>query len=228
MLIDVLTLFPDYFSSALRCSMLKRAIEKNILRIQMHDIRAFAKDKHKSVDDKPYGGGNGMVLKGDVLIQAVQSLATKNSTVIYLSAQGALFNAKMAQNFALEHKHIILLCGHYEGVDERVIQSVVDFEVCIGDFVLTNGGPAALVFIDATSRFLEGFFVKQKVALQDTFHIDTIFEGPRYTRPSEIQHKGKILRVPEPLLSGDPNKVQQYNASEAKKKLKHNRPDLCR
>jgi tRNA (guanine37-N1)-methyltransferase len=226
-LIDILTLFPDYFTSPLDCSMLKRAIASGVLQVNTHDIREFALDKHRSVDDKPYGGGTGMLLKGDVLIRAVESLKRAESTVVYLSAQGSLFNAKMAESFASSESHIILLCGHYEGIDERVVQSVVDYEVCIGDFVLTNGGPAALVFIDATSRFLKNFFKKERVAAEDTFHCSSVFEGPRYTRPAVIEFEGKELCVPEVLLSGDPKKVAQYVTGEAQKKLREHRPDLC-
>lgn len=226
MLIDILTLFPEYFCSPLSCSLLKRAINTGVLRVCTHNIRDFALDKHKSVDDKPYGGGTGMLLKADVLIRAVESLKSEQSTVIYLSAQGRQFKAQMAQQFAQQCKHIILICGHYEGVDERVIESVVDQEICIGDFVLTNGGPAALTFIDATSRFLKNFFTKERVADDDTFHCNSIFEGPRYTRPEIIEYMGEELIVPPVLLNGDPKKIDDYCKKAAAKKLSKYRPDL--
>ena len=190
---DVLTLFPEMFEPV-RHSIIGRAEEKGLVNINLINIRDFSKDKHNKVDDTPYGGGAGMVMRADVVFDAVQSVKRQNSKVIYLSPQGKIFDQKKVQTLSQE-EHLILLCGHYEGIDQRVIDEVVDEEISIGDYVLTGGEIPAMVLIDAVSRYVDGVLSQDSV-IEESFS-NGLLEYPQYTRP-EIFHDKK---VPEVLIS---------------------------
>ena len=190
---DVLTLFPEMFQ-ALDQSIIGRAKEKNLIEINLINIRDFSKDKHKKVDDTPYGGGAGMVMKADVVYDAFKSLDSKNAKVIYMSPQGK----KLDQSKVVElsnNEHLIILCGHYEGIDQRVIDKIVDEEISIGDYVLTGGELPAMVLIDSVSRYKEG--VLSTESIQEESFSNGMLEYPQYTRPEVF----KGIKVPEVLLS---------------------------
>ncbi len=193
---DVLTLFPEMFQ-ILNQSIIGRAKEKNLIEINLINIRDFSKDKHKKVDDTPYGGGAGMVMKADVVYDAFKSLDSKNAKVIYMSPQGKKLNQSKVVELSNE-EHLILLCGHYEGIDQRVIDKIVDEEISIGDYVLTGGELPAMVLIDSVSRYKEG--VLSKESIQEESFSNGILEYPQYTRPEVFEG----IKVPEVLLSREP------------------------
>jgi len=193
MKIDVLTLFPEMFEP-IKTSILGRAAKKDILQIETINIRDFAKDKHKKVDDVPYGGGAGMVMKPDVVYDAFKSLDSKDAKTIYLSPQGKRLNQQKVEELSKE-KHLILLCGHYEGIDERVLEEIVDEEISIGDYVLTGGEIPAMVLIDSVSRYVEG--VLSKDSIKEESFTNNLLEYPQYTRPEIFLDK----KVPEVLIS---------------------------
>ena len=193
---DVLTLFPEMFQT-LDQSIIGRAKEKNLIEINLINIRDFSKDKHKKVDDTPYGGGAGMVMKADVVYDAFKSLDSKNAKVIYMSPQGKKLNQSKVVELSNE-EHLILLCGHYEGIDQRVIDKIVDEEISIGDYVLTGGELPAMVLIDSVSRYKEG--VLSKESIQEESFSNGILEYPQYTRPEVFEG----IKVPEVLLSREP------------------------
>ena len=176
---DVLTLFPEMFN-CLNESILGRAIEKDLININLINIRDFSKDKHKKVDDTPYGGGAGMVIKPDVVYDAYQSVKDENAKVIYMSPQGKVLNQEKVKSLSKE-QHLILLCGHYEGIDQRVIDEIVDEEISIGDYVLTGGEIPAMVLIDSVSRYIEGV-ISSKSTNEESFS-NNLLEYPQYTRP---------------------------------------------
>jgi tRNA (guanine37-N1)-methyltransferase len=210
--IDILSLFPEYFDSPFACSMIKRAREKGLLNIRCINIRDFAEDKHQTVDDRPYGGGPGMVMKPEPTIKAIQSVKRENSHVVYLSPQGRMLKAGLAEEFAKQYEHIILLCGHYEGIDQRIIDSEVDEELSIGNYVLTSGSPAAIVFVDAVCRFIPGVIGHPEAAYKDSFHVSEVFEGPQYTRPFEYDGK----KVPEVLVNGNHKEIEKWRDAQGK------------
>ena len=218
---DILSLFPSYFESPLSVSILKRAREKGLIEVRCVDIRFFAKGKYKQVDDRPYGGGPGMVLMAKPLLSSIRSVKKKGAKVIYLSPQGSRLTAKKCSLLAKE-KHLILLCGHYEGIDERVIDLEVDEEISIGDFVLTSGASAALVLLDAVSRFIPGIIGNEEAVKQDSFENKGFFEAPLFTRPDEIEGK----KVPSILLQGNHAKIAAWREKMAYEKTKRVRPDL--
>ncbi len=220
--IDILSLFPEYFEGPLSCSILGRAQKKGLVRIRQTNIRDFSTDRHKSVDDRPYGGGPGMVMMVEPIVKAIRSLRRENSKVVYLSPQGRVLTAVMCEAFASEMEHMILLCGHYEGIDERVIEMEVDIEISIGDYVLTNGCPAALVLIDSVCRFIPGVIGHPDAPYQDSFHQEAVFDGPHYTRPVEFEG----LKVPEVLTGGNHKEIEAYRRSQALEKGKRVRPEL--
>jgi|SRR3989344_1222151 len=220
MRIDILSLFPDYFRGPFDVSMIKRAREAKILRLQLIDIRDFAENKHRRVDDRPYGGGPGMVLCPEPVSKAIQSIRTEKSHVIYLSPQGTLLSARKCEELA-QKEHLILLCGHYEGVDERVIETDVDEEISIGDYVLTNGCIAAIVLVDAVSRFIPGVIGHPDAVKEDSFQ-NGLFDGPHFTGPLEF--KGK--EVPPVLREGDHAKISRFRQEEGMKKTRRVRPEL--
>lgn len=193
MKIDILTLFPEMFEP-LKQSILGRAIENNLIEINLINIRDFSKDKHKKVDDTPYGGGAGMVIRADVVYDAFKSLKSTNAKTIFLSPQGTTLNQNKVQELSNE-EHLILLCGHYEGIDQRVLDEIVDEEISIGDYVLTGGELPAMVLVDAVSRYVDGVINKESVE-EESFS-NGLLEYPQYTRPEIFLNK----QVPEVLKS---------------------------
>lgn len=193
MKIDILTLFPEMFEP-LKQSILGRAIENNLIEINLINIRDFSKDKHKKVDDTPYGGGAGMVIRADVVYDAFKSLNAKNAKTIFLSPQGSTLNQNKVQELSNE-SHLILLCGHYEGIDQRVLDEIVDEEISIGDYILTGGEIPAMVLVDAVSRYVDGVISKESVE-EESFS-NGLLEYPQYTRPEIFLDK----QIPEVLKS---------------------------
>lgn len=193
MKIDILTLFPEMFEP-LKQSILGRAIENNLIEINLINIRDFSKDKHKKVDDTPYGGGAGMVIRADVVYDAFKSLKSTNAKTIFLSPQGSTLNQNKVQELSNE-EHLILLCGHYEGIDQRVLDEIVDEEISIGDYVLTGGELPAMVLVDTVSRYVDGVINKESVE-EESFS-NGLLEYPQYTRPEIFLNK----QVPEVLKS---------------------------
>ena len=191
---SILTLFPEMFEG-FKTSIIKRATEKKLIEIEFVNIRDFSKDKHKKVDDTPYGGGAGMVIMPDVVYDAYESVKTENAKVIYLSPQGKTLNQNEVKSLSNE-EHIILICGHYEGIDQRVIDEIVDEEISIGDYVVTGGEIPAMVLIDGVSRYVEGVISRESVE-EESFSESNLLEYPQYTRPEEFHG----MKVPEVLLS---------------------------
>lgn len=220
MKIDILTLFPKMFKGPFEESILKRAQEKGLVEINIHDLRKWATDKHMSVDDKPYGGGTGMIIKVDVIGNALNSLKTKDAKIILLTPQGKTFKQSMAKSLSKE-KHLILIAGHYEGFDERIREHLVDEEISIGDYILTGGEIPAMVLVDSIVRLIPGVLVKKDAAKHESFE-DNLLEYPQYTRPDE--YKG--WKVPEILKSGNHKKIEEWRKKQALKKTKKMRPDL--
>lgn len=213
---SVLTLFPEMFDS-LNTSIIGRAIENNLIEIEYVNIRDFSKNKHKKVDDTPYGGGAGMVIMPDVVYNAYESVKTKNAKVIYMSPQGKTLNQKEVKRLSKE-SHIILLCGHYEGIDQRVIDEIVDEEISIGDYVVTGGELPAMVVIDSVSRYIDGVIAKESIE-EESFSNENLLEYPQYTRPEEFHG----VKVPEILLSRSPwkhKKMEKRKVHRGHKKQK--------
>ncbi len=217
---DILTLFPRIFDGPLDESILKRAREAGLVQIRVHNLRDFAHDKHRVVDDKPYGGGPGMLMKPEPIFEAVEKLQRADSCVVLMTPQGAPFTQARAKEFAGK-PHLIIICGHYEGVDERVREALADEEVSIGDYVLTNGALAAAVVVDAVVRLLPGAIGHENGAADDSFATG-LLEGPQYTRPAEFRG----MKVPDVLQSGNHGEVAKWRAEQAKKRTKERRPDL--
>ena len=219
---DILTLFPNMFSSPLQESILGKAIEKRLIEIQIVNIREFTLDKHQVVDDTPYGGGQGMVMKVEPIARAIESVKSQNpfARTIYLTPQGKPFNQDLAQRFSSQ-PHLILLCGRYEGVDERVREFFIDEEISIGDYVLTGGELAAMVLVDAISRFIPGVLGSDRSAEEDSF-FNSLLEYPQYTRPSNFRE----CCVPEVLLSGNHSAISLWRRREALRRTSLRRPDL--
>jgi tRNA (guanine37-N1)-methyltransferase len=221
-LIDILSLFPEYFRGPFDVSMLIRARDKGLIEIRHTDIRDFAENKHQRVDDRPFGGGPGMVMKPDPVVKAIRSVRKPGSRVVYLTPQGMTLSAAKCEELA-QHEHLILLCGHYEGIDERAIQLGVDEEISIGDYVLTNGCAAAIVLVDAVSRFIPGVIGHPDAVREDSFQ-KGIFDAPHYTRPEVFEG----LSVPSVLLGGNHAEIQKWRKSEAIKKTSRIRPELVK
>ncbi len=220
MLVDILSLFPGYFQGPFDESMIKRAREEGILNIRQTNIRDYASGKHRQVDDRPYGGGPGMVLMAEPVLKAIEAVRSPAAKVIHLSPQGPVLTAEKAEQLAQE-EHLVFLCGHYEGIDERALSLGVDEELSIGDYVLTSGCAAAIVVVDAVCRFIPGVLGHQEAAQTDSFHMGG-FDHPHYTRPEVCRGE----RVPEVLLSGDHGKIAEWRMKQAKEKTKRVRPDL--
>jgi tRNA (guanine37-N1)-methyltransferase len=227
MRIDVLTLFPHLFEAPFSFGIFERAIEQKLVGIHVHNIRDFARDRHQVVDDYPYGGGAGMVLKPEPLFAAVEAVKAEiaaggaaGAPVILLTPQGRLFNQKVARELS-QHSHLVLVCGHYEGVDERVREHLVTDEISIGDYVLTGGELPALVVMDAVIRLLPGVLGAEESA-QDDSHVNGLLEYPQYTRPAE--YRG--WTVPEVLLSGNHAKIAGWRREQSVKRTLERRPDL--
>jgi len=219
---DILTLFPEMFSSPFQTSILGKAVEKGLIEITVANIRDFALDKHRVVDDAPYGGGQGMVMKVEPIARAIEWAKSQDPSAwtIYLTPQGKPFDQEKARTFSSQ-SHLILLCGRYEGVDERVREMFVDEEISLGDYVLTGGELAAMVVVDAVSRLLPGVLGSEQSAEEDSF-TDFLLEYPHYTRPSD--YRGHC--VPEVLLSGDHAAISLWRRQEALRRTWTRRPDL--
>ena len=215
---DVLTLFPEMFEP-MKQSIIGKAMEKGILDVQVTNIRDFSKDKHKKVDDTPYGGGAGMVMMPDVVYDAYKSVATKTAKVIYMSPQGKTLHQKKVEELAKQN-HLIILCGHYEGIDQRVIDKIVDEEISIGDYVLTGGEIPAMVLIDSVSRYVEG--VLKEDSIKEESFSNGLLEYPQYTRPEIFQGES----VPEVLLTGHHERIAKWRKEQSLKTTRKKRPDL--
>ena len=215
---DVLTLFPEMFEP-LNSSIIGRAKEKNLIQINLINIRDFSKDKHKKVDDTPYGGGAGMVMMPDVVYDAYKSVEDKNARVIYMSPQGKKLTQKKVEELA-KQEHLIILCGHYEGIDQRVIDKIVDEEISIGDYVLTGGEIPAMVLIDSVSRYNSGVIAEESRE-EESFE-NGLLEYPQYTRPEVFEG----VKVPEVLLSGHHANIEKWRKEKALEITAKKRPDL--
>jgi tRNA (guanine37-N1)-methyltransferase len=220
---DILTIFPGLFGVILGESIIGRAQENNIIEINAINIRDFSRDKHKKTDDYPYGGGNGMVMLAQPIYDAYLSIVEKldyKPRVIYMSPQGKKLDQKLVEELS-EYKHIILLCGHYEGVDERVLEEIVDDEVSIGDYVLTGGELPAMVLIDAISRTIPGVLSNED-SYSDESHSEGLLEYPQYTRPFEFNNR----KVPDVLMSGHHANINKWRRKQSLKRTYLKRPDL--
>ena len=239
MKIDILTLFPEICRAPLGESMMKRAQENRIVDLRIHNLRDWTTDKHRVVDDAPFGGGQGMVMKPEPIFAAVEDLcgitqktsnvqrSTSNAQpqkpkVILMSPAGNRFDQQMATQLSHE-PHLIVICGHYEGVDHRVVEQLVDLEISIGDYVLTNGAIAAVVLVDAVVRLLPGVLGDEQSAVDDSFS-GGMLEAPQYTRPAEFRG----WKVPDVLLSGNHAEIAAWRKEQGLKRTKENRPDLLR
>ena len=217
---DILTLFPEMFEP-MKQSIIGRATEKNIIDINLVNIRDFSKDKHKKVDDTPYGGGAGMLIQPDVVYDCYKSVKSNNAKVIYLSPQGKTLSQAKVEELAKE-EHLILLCGHYEGIDQRVIDKIVDEEISIGDYVLTGGEIPAMVLIDSVSRYIEG--VLNQDSIKEESFSNGLLEYPQYTRPEVFEGE----KVPEVLLSGNHQNINKWRKEKSLEITKNKRPDLLK
>ena len=222
MKIDVLTLFPEMFQGPFDQSIVKKAQDREIMEIKIHDLRKWTEDKHRTVDNHPFGGGVGMVLMIKPIYEALKELKTKTSKVILLSPQGKVFNQKVAKNLSNE-KHLIFVCGHYEGFDERIRKHLIDEEISIGDYVLTGGELPAMVIIDSITRLIPGVLKNNQATEIESF-TKQLLEYPQYTRPADF----KGWKVPEVLLSGDHKKIAQWQKEKEIEVTKKKRPDLLK
>jgi tRNA (guanine37-N1)-methyltransferase len=220
--IDIITLFPEIFFGPFKESIIGRAIKQGLVEINAINLRQFTHDERGTVDDKPYGGGPGMLMKAEPLFEAVESLRRAESLVILTSPQGKRFNQQMAAELK-EQQHLIIICGHYEGVDERVRTGLVDLEISIGDYVLTSGNLAAMVMTDAMVRLLPGVLGCDESSVSESFSGD-LLEYPQYTRPADFRG----MTVPEVLLSGNHGEIASWRQQEALKRTRQMRPDLLR
>ena len=220
MKIDVRTLFPGMFPGPLDESIIKRACESGRLQLGVHDLRDYTHDRHRTVDDRPFGGGPGMLLKPEPLFEAVEALRGEKTRVILTSPAGRPFRQEIARELAGE-KHVLLVCGSYEGFDERVRQSLADDEISIGDYVLTNGALPAMVIIDAVTRLLPGVLGDDESSQDESFS-GCLLEYPQYTRPAEFRG----MSVPEVLLSGDHAAIEKWRREQATVQTRQRRPDL--
>lgn len=216
---DILTLFPRMFEGPFTESILKRARERGLLDVRLTDLRDFSTDRHHTVDDRPYGGGAGMLLMAEPLYQALRTLRRRGSKVVLLSPQGRRFDQALAASFA-KARHLVLVCGHYEGVDERILD-FVDLELSVGDFVLTGGEIPAMAVVDAVARLLPGVLAKPGAAERESF-TESLLDYPQYTRPALWRGR----KVPEVLLSGDHARIEAWRREAARKATALKRPDL--
>ncbi len=220
MRIDILTLFPEICRAPLSESMMKRAQESGTLELRIHNLRNWTTDKHHIVDDAPFGGGQGMVMKPEPVFAAVESLRNENSFVVLMSPQGRRLTQTLADEFSAR-PHLIIICGHYEGVDHRVSEHLADAEISIGDYVLTNGAIAAVVLVDAVARLVPGVLGHEQSAADDSF-TGGLLEGPQYTRPAEFRG----WKVPEVLLSGNHGAIAAWRKEQGLQRTQKARPDL--
>ncbi len=217
---DVLTLFPEMFD-CLNQSIIGRATEKELIDIKLVNIRDFSNNKHKKVDDTPYGGGSGMVMMPDVVYRAFQSVESEKAKVIYMSPQGKTLDQKKVEDLA-KQEHLIILCGHYEGIDQRVLDKIVDEEISIGDYVLTGGEIPAMVLIDSVSRYVKGVLNEESVK-EESFS-NGLLEYPQYTRPEVFEGE----KVPNILLSGNHQNIEKWRKEKSFETTKKKRPDLLK
>ena len=222
MKIDIVTLFPEICRAPLNESIMKRAQKNEIVDLYIHNLRDWTTDKHHVADDAPFGGGQGMVMKPEPIFAAVEELRNQTSKVVLMSPAGRRFDQQMAIQLSGE-SHLIIICGHYEGVDHRVIQHLVDLEISVGDYVLTNGAIAAVVLVDAVVRLMPGVLGHEQSAADDSFSRG-LLEAPQYTRPAEF----RSWKVPDVLLSGDHAEIERWRREQAIKRTRENRPDLLR
>ena len=233
MQIDILTLFPKMFKGPFDESIVKRAQEKGLVKIKIHNLRNWATNKHGTVDDRPYGGGAGMIMRVDAIERAIlkiknhlpaiatlKALQAGKSKIILLTPQGKVFNQKTAKKLS-KHDHLILICGHYEGIDERVRENLVDEEISIGDYILTGGELPAMIVTDAIVRLIPNVLKKPEAIKEESFS-KNLLEFPQYTRPADF----KNWKVPKVLLSGDHKKIEKWRKKKALEKTKKRRPDL--
>ena len=215
---DILTLFPEMFE-AIKTSIIGKAEERNLIDINITNIRDFSEDKHKKVDDTPYGGGAGMVIKPDVVYSAYKCLDIKNAKVIYMSPQGKTLNQSKVEELSKE-EHLIIICGHYEGIDQRVLDKIVDEEISIGDYVLTGGEIPAMALIDSVSRYVDGVLAKDS-KIEESFS-NGLLEYPQYTRPEIFMNE----KVPEILISGHHENINKWRKMQALKNTFKKRPEM--
>ena len=218
--VKIFTLYPDLFPGLLNIGLYKKAAEKNIWKLQVIDIRKYAEDKHKTVDDTPYGGGEGMVIKPDIVAKAIDQNLNNDEKIIYLTPKGKSFNQNRAKNF-LEDKKINIICGHFEGIDQRVIETRGIEEISIGDFILSGGETAAYVILDSILRLVPGVLGNVNSCKDESFE-NGLLEYPQYTKP-QIWEK---IAVPEVLLSGDHSKIKNWRLSQSEAITRLRRPDL--
>jgi tRNA (guanine37-N1)-methyltransferase len=225
---DIITIFPDFFREVFDYGIIRRARLAGLVEIKAHDLRAYTNDRHHIVDDRPFGGGDGMVLKPEPIFDAVENLTgakasegySEQTRVVLLSPQGRVLTQKVAGELA-EAEHVVLICGRYEGVDERVAEALVTDEISIGDYVLSGGEAAALVLVDAVVRLLPGALGNETSAVNESFN-EGLLDYPHYTRPPEFRG----MRVPEVLLSGHHGQIESWRRAKALQKTERNRPDL--
>ena len=220
MRIDILTLFPELFPGPLGGSIVGRAVKQELVEINAVNIRDFAKDARQTVDERPYGGGPGMLMIPDVLTEAIESVRKPGSLVVLTSPRGEVFNQKIATEFS-RLDHLVLVAGHYEGVDQRVIDLAIDREISLGDFVMSSGNIAAMAIADAVIRLMPGVLGDDESSVEES-HSMGLLEYPQYTRPAEFRGH----RVPEVLMSGDHGKIAEFHRREAEKVTRERRPDL--
>ena len=220
MRIDILTLFPDMFEP-LKSSILGRALENDLFELNLIDIREFSLDKHKKVDDYVFGGGDGMLMTPQPLFDAIMSVKTDNSYVVYMSPKGTMLNQKKVTDIAKNIDHLIIVCGHYEGIDERVIELCIDEQISIGDYVLTGGELPAMVLVDSVLRYIPNVLHNDTSVVDESFS-DNLLEHPQYTRPREFMG----LTVPEVLLNGNHKEIEKWKAEQKILETKKYRPDL--
>lgn len=228
---DIITIFPEFFREVIDCGILRRARNAGLVEITAHDLRQWTVDKHHVVDDRPFGGGDGMILKPEPIFAAVEALTGASrkedlqprTRVVLLSAQGQVFSQAMAQELSEHTSRVVLICGRYEGVDERVADTLITDEISIGDYVLSGGEPAAAVVIDATVRLLPGALGSETSAVFDSFS-EGLLDHPQYTRPPDFRG----MKVPDVLLSGNHAEIERWRREAAIAKTRRNRPDLLK
>jgi tRNA (guanine37-N1)-methyltransferase len=219
---DILSIFPEMFQTPFGCSLIKKALDKQLLAINIHDIRTFATDRHRMTDDYPFGGGGGMVMKVEPIARALDAVVPERDKayVILLTPQGETFKQEIAEELS-RYAQIVLICGHYEGVDERIREHFVDREISIGDYVVTGGELPAMIIVDAVSRLVPGVLGNRNSARFDS-HSTGLLEGPHYTRPQEYRN----WKVPEVILSGDHKKIEEWRRRKSLERTLERRPDL--
>jgi len=221
MIFDIITIFPEMFASVFSGGVVRRAVDKGLMEVRVHDLRDYTHDRHRPVDDRPFGGLEGMVFKPEPVFRAVEALrGSAPARVVLLSPQGRKLDPRLAEDLA-GCPRVILLCGRYEGVDERIVESLIDEEISIGDYVLTGGEPAAVIVVDAVSRFVQGVVGREESVRHDSF-AEGRLDFPQYTRPRDFRG----MKVPQVLFSGDHARIGRWRLKKALEKTLARRPDL--